>query len=88
MNEELRKKQIDAITNQNKRLEALTNKDDHKSLCKEIFDKIIQEKFDGIKELTYKIDHNDLIYFKNNTVEKFLMILIMVQNFLKKCNLV
>ena len=78
MNEELRKKQIDAITNQNKRLEALTNKDDHKSLCKEIFDKIIQEKFDGIKELTYKIDHNDLIYFKNNTVEKFLMILIMV----------
>ena len=79
MNEELRKKQIDAITNQNKRLEALTNKDDHKSLCKEIFDKIVQEKFDGIKELTYKIDHNDLIYyFKNNTVEKFLMILIMV----------
>ena len=78
MNEELIKKQIDAITNQNKRLEALTNKDDHKSLCKEIFDKIIQEKFDGIKELTYKIDHNDLIYFKNNTVEKFLMILIMV----------
>ena len=78
MNEELRKKQIDAITNQNKRLEALTNKDDHKSLCKEIFDKIVKEKFDGIKELTYKIDHNDLIYFKNNTVEKFLMILIMV----------
>ena len=78
MNEDLRKKQIDSITNQNKRLEALTNKDDHKSLCKEIFDKIIQEKFDGIKELTYKIDHNDLIYFKNNTVEKFLMILIMV----------
>ena len=36
------KKQIDAITNQNKRLEALTNKDDHKSIYKEIFDKILK----------------------------------------------
>ena len=32
------KKQIDAITNQNERLEALTNKYDHKSIFKEIFD--------------------------------------------------
>ena len=32
------KKQIDAITNQNKRLEALTNKYDHKCIFKEIFD--------------------------------------------------
>ena len=32
------KKQIDAITNQNKRLEALSNKYDHKSIFKEIFD--------------------------------------------------
>ena len=29
-------KQIDAITNQNKRLEALTNKDGHKSIYKNI----------------------------------------------------
>ena len=35
------KKQIDAITNQNQRLEALTNKDDHKSIYKEIFDKLV-----------------------------------------------
>ena len=32
-----------------------------------------KEKFDGIIELTYKIDHNDLIYnFKNDTVKKIL----------------
>ena len=44
-----------------------------------IFDKLVKEKFDGIKELTYKIDHCDLIYyFKNDTVKNFLMILIMV----------
>ena len=35
--EDQRKKQINAITNQNKRLQALTNKDDHKSIYKEIF---------------------------------------------------
>ena len=67
------------MTSQNKRLEALTNKDDHKSIYKEIFDKLVKEKFDAIKELTYKIDHDDLIYyFKNNTVKIFLMILIIV----------
>ena len=37
-----KKKQIDAIANQNKRIEALTNKDDHKSIYKEIFDKIVK----------------------------------------------
>ena len=69
--EEQGQKQIDAITNQNKRLEALTNNDDHNSIYKEIFNKLVKEKFDGIKELTYKIDHNDLIYyFKNDTVKK------------------
>ena len=39
------KKQLDAITNQSKKLEALTNKDDdHKD--KEIFKKLIKERFD------------------------------------------
>ena len=38
MMEDQGKKQIDAITNQNKRLEALSNKYDHKSIFKEIFD--------------------------------------------------
>ena len=37
--EDQRRKQIDAITNQNKRLVALTNKDDHKDNCREIFEK-------------------------------------------------
>ena len=48
-------KKIDAITNQNKRLEALANKDDHKSIHKEIFDKLVKEKFDEIKELTDEV---------------------------------
>ena len=30
-------------------MEALTNKDDSKSIYKEKFDKIVKEKFDGIK---------------------------------------
>ena len=36
-------KKIDATTNQNKRL------DDHKSIYREIFDKIVEEKFIRIK---------------------------------------
>ena len=48
--EEQGKKQIDAITNQNKRLNALTNKEDHKSIYKEIFDKLVKEKFDAMQE--------------------------------------
>ena len=40
--QQVKKKQIDAIANQNKRIEALTNKDDHKSIYKEIFDKIVK----------------------------------------------
>ena len=48
-------------------------------MYKKIFDQVVKEKFDGIKELTYKIDHDNLIYFfKNNTTKKFLIILIMV----------
>ena len=43
------KQQIDPITNKNKRLQALTNKDDYKSIYKEIFDTLVKETFDGIK---------------------------------------
>ena len=38
-----RKKQINPFTNQNKRLETLTRKDDHKSIYKEIFDKVVKK---------------------------------------------
>ena len=37
--------------------------DDHKDIYKEIFDKLAQEKFDEIKELTYEIDYDDLTYY-------------------------
>ena len=47
MIEDQRKKQLDAITNQNKRLEALTNKDDYKSICKKY--QIMQLKKDLMK---------------------------------------
>ena len=68
MTEEKDEKQIDAITDQKKRLETLSNKDDHKSIDKKIFDRVVIERFDEIKELTNEIDHDDLIYhFKNNT---------------------
>ena len=40
-------------------MEALTNKDDSKSIYKEKFDKIVKEKFDEIKWLGDEIDHND-----------------------------
>ena len=70
--EEQRKKQINAKTNQNKRLE-------HKSIYKEIFDKLVKEKFDVLKEVTYEIHQDDLIYyFKNDTLKKIFMVLIMV----------
>ena len=62
------RKQIDAIMNQNKRLEALTNIDDHKDNSKEIFEEPVKERFDEIKELTNETNHNYLIYyFKGNT---------------------
>ena len=47
--EEKGKQQIDPITNKNKRLQVLTNKDDYKSIYKEIFDTLVKETFDGIK---------------------------------------
>ena len=40
-------------------------------MYKEIFAQLVEEKFDEVKELTYEIDHDDLIYyFKNNTAKK------------------
>ena len=70
--EEQGKKQIDAITDQNKRPEALNNKDDHRGIYKPIFDRVVKERFVEIKKLTYQIDHVDLIYyFKNNTTKVF-----------------
>ena len=61
MTEEQGRKQVDAITNQNERLEVITNKDDrkdcHKDICKEIFEKLVKEKFNKIKELTWEINH-------------------------------
>ena len=66
------KKQIDAIKNQNERLEALTYKDYQKSIYNEIFDKLVNKKVDEIKKLTYEIERDDLIYyFKNNTAKFF-----------------
>ena len=50
--EEQERKQIDAITNQNKRLAALTNKEYQKENYIELFIGLVQERFDKIKELT------------------------------------
>ena len=41
---------------------ALTNKNDHKDNYKEIFEELVKENFDEIKELTDEINENDLIY--------------------------
>ena len=67
-----KKKQIDAITNQDKKIAALTNKDDgHKDNYKQIFEELVKERFDQIKELTDEINQNDLTYnFKCNTSRK------------------
>ena len=42
--EEQGRKQIDTITNQNERLEALSNKDDHKDNYKKIFEELVTER--------------------------------------------
>ena len=69
--EDQRRKQIDAFTNQNERLTALTNRHDHKDNYKEIFKELVKERFDEIKELTDEINYNDSIcYFKGNTAGK------------------
>ena len=75
-----RKKQIDAITNQNKRLAALTNKDDdHKDNYKDIFEELVEERFDVIKELNNEINQNDLyIILKVILLERDSMISVMV----------
>ena len=68
--EEQGKKQIDAMTDQTKRLEALNNKDNCKSIYREIFDKTVKERFNEIKKLTYEIEHDNLVYYiKNNTAK-------------------
>ena len=47
---------------------ALTNKDGDKDNYKEIFEELVKEGFDEIKELTDEINHNDLIYYlKSNS---------------------
>ena len=57
--------------NQNERLAALTNKDDHKDNYKNIFEELVKERFNEIKELTDEKNQNDLIYyFKGNTFRK------------------
>ena len=67
------KKKIDVITKQNekldasvntsKRLEALTNKDDHKDNYKKLFEESVIERSNDIKERTDEINHDDLIYY-------------------------
>ena len=50
---------------------ALNNIDDHKSIYKEIFNRIVKERFDERKESTHELDHDNLIFhFKNNTAKK------------------
>ena len=62
-----RKRRKDYITNQNKILAALTNKDDDQKIIL----KNISDRFDEIKELTDEIKQNDLIiYLKSNTSRK------------------
>ena len=58
---------------------ALTNKDeDHKDNYKEIFEELVKERFDEIKELTKEINQNELIYCFKDNKERDLMISIMV----------
>ena len=48
------KQQIDAVTSQNERLSALTNKDyhqdDYENIYKKIFEKTVKERFNEITE--------------------------------------
>ena len=43
------RKQVDAITNQNERVAALTNEDDHKENYNKIFEETFNKRFDKIK---------------------------------------
>ena len=51
------------------RLSALTNKYDHKDNYKGIFEELVIEMFDEIKELTHEINYL-IYYFKGNTARK------------------
>ena len=65
------RKQIDAITDQNERLVTLTNRDYHKDDYNEIYEMLVKERFDGIKELTDERNDDYLTYyFKGNTARK------------------
>ena len=68
--EEQGETQMDVVTNQSKKLEALTIKDgDHKD--KEMCHELVKKRFDKIFELTNEISQNDLIYyFKGNSTSK------------------
>ena len=53
----------------------MTNNDghekDHKDKYKKIFEELLKERFDEIKELTDEVKQNNLIYyFKGNTARK------------------
>ena len=42
----------------------LTNKDDHKDNCKELFEKLVKERFDEIrKKSNDETKHDDLTYY-------------------------
>ena len=59
-------------------MEALTNKDDSKSIYKEIFDTIVKEKFDEIKWSGDEIDHNDqYIILRIIIIEIFIILIIL-----------
>ena len=59
-------------------MEALTNKDDSKSIYKEKFDKIVKEKFDEIKWLGDEIDHNDQYIILRIIIIEILIILMIL----------
>ena len=67
-----KKKQTDAVANQRIKIAAITNKDnDHEKNYIEIFEELVKERFDEIKQLTNEINQNDSIYyFKGNTGRK------------------
>ena len=48
-NEEQGRKQIDATANQNERLAASSNKDDHEDNDNEILEELVEESFNEIK---------------------------------------
>ena len=58
--EDQERKQTDAIKTQNKRLAALNNKNHHKYNHKEIFEKLLKERFYETKKLTNEINQIDL----------------------------